>query len=102
MRYNFLCIHLSVVSRVQFIHFQYTYITLLFKLYLKKIRLTCDIMEATGRVIKKKCFNLKTKQSDFFLIWEVNGQNLGNMSVYRIVGELFAVSSLLIEIDVPI
>jgi hypothetical protein len=53
-------------------------------------------MEATGRVIKKKCFNLKTKQSDFFLIWEVNGQNLGNMPVYRIVGELFAVSPILI------
>jgi hypothetical protein len=52
-------------------------------------------MEATGRVIKRKCLTLETKQSVdrcFKNIWEVNGLNLGRMPVYRMVGEIFAVS----------
>jgi hypothetical protein len=52
-------------------------------------------MEATGRVIKRKCLALETKQSIhryFKKIWEVNGQNLRKMSVYPMVGEIFAVS----------
>jgi hypothetical protein len=32
-------------------------------LLLKKIRSSSDIMEATGRVIKRKCFTLEIKQS---------------------------------------
>jgi hypothetical protein len=39
-------------------------------------------MEATGRVIKRKCFTLEIKQSVhrcFKNIWEVNGPNLGKM-----------------------
>jgi hypothetical protein len=52
-------------------------------------------MEATGRVIKRKCLTLDIKQSVhrcFKNIWKVNGPNLGRMPVYRMVGEIFAVS----------
>jgi hypothetical protein len=51
-------------------------------------------MEATGRVLKRKCFTLEIKQSVhrcFKNIWEVNGPNLGKMPVYRMVEEIFAV-----------
>jgi hypothetical protein len=62
-------------------------------MYLKKIRLTSEIMEATGRVINRKYLTLETKQRKcsrvfFKNIWEANGQNLGNMPVYRMVGEV--------------
>jgi hypothetical protein len=62
---------------------------------LKKIRLSSDIMETTGSVIKRKCITLEIKQSVnrcFKNIWEVNGPNLGRMPVYRMAGEIFAVS----------
>jgi hypothetical protein len=52
-------------------------------------------MEATGRVIKKKCLTLETKQSIhrcFKKNSEVNGQNLGKMPVYLMVGKICAVS----------
>jgi hypothetical protein len=52
-------------------------------------------MEAIGRVIKRKCLTLETKQSVdrcFKNIWEVNGPNLGRMPVYGMVGDIFAVS----------
>jgi hypothetical protein len=52
-------------------------------------------MEATGSVIKRICLTVEIKQSVhrcFKNIWEVNGPNLGTMSVYRMVGEIFAVS----------
>jgi hypothetical protein len=52
-------------------------------------------MYDTGRVIKRECLTLETKQSVhpcFKNIWEVNGPNLGRMPVYRMVGEIFAVS----------
>jgi hypothetical protein len=60
-------------------------------MYLKKIRLTSEIMEATGRVINRKYLTLETKQSKcspvfFKNIWEANGQNF--MPVYRMVGEV--------------
>jgi hypothetical protein len=45
-------------------------------------------MEATGSVIKRKCLTLEIKQSVhrcFKNIWEVNGANLGRMTVYRMV-----------------
>jgi hypothetical protein len=62
---------------------------------LKKIPLSSDIMEVTGRVIKRKCLTLEIKQSVhrcFKNIWEVNGPNFGRMPVYQMVGEIFAVS----------
>jgi hypothetical protein len=52
-------------------------------------------MGATGRVIKRKCLTLETKQSVercFKNIWEVNGSNLGRIPVYRMVGDIFAIS----------
>jgi hypothetical protein len=52
-------------------------------------------MEATGSFIKRKCLILEIKQSVhrcFKNIREVNGTNLGRMPVYRMVGEIFAVS----------
>jgi hypothetical protein len=52
-------------------------------------------MEATGIVIKRKYLTLETKQSIHRCLkknWEVNGQNLGKMPVYRMVGGIFAVS----------
>jgi hypothetical protein len=55
-------------------------------------------MEATGRVIKRKCLTLETKQSIHRYLkknWEVNGQNLGKMSVYPMVGEIFAAFNLI-------
>jgi hypothetical protein len=41
-------------------------------------------------------FRNKTKHSPgvFKKNWEVNGQNLGKMPVYRMVGEIFAVSCI--------
>jgi hypothetical protein len=54
-------------------------------------------MEATGCVIKRKFLTLETKQSVhwcFIKIWEVNGQNLGKMPVYRMVGEIYTVSCI--------
>jgi hypothetical protein len=52
-------------------------------------------MEATGSVTKRICLILEIKQSVhqyFKNIWEVNGPNLWRMPVYRMVGEIFAVS----------
>jgi hypothetical protein len=52
-------------------------------------------MEAIGSVVKRKCLTLEIKQSVhrcFKNIWEVNDPNLGRMTVYRMVGEIFAVS----------
>jgi hypothetical protein len=51
-------------------------------------------MEVTGKVIKRKWLTLETKQSIHRCLKnrEVNGENLGKMPVYRMVGEIFAVS----------
>jgi hypothetical protein len=59
------------------------------------MRLSSDIMEATGSVIKRKCLSLEIKQSVTGVLktfGEVNGSYLGRMPVYRMVGEIFAVS----------
>jgi hypothetical protein len=51
-------------------------------------------MEATGRVIKRKCLTLQTKQSvhrGFKNIWS-RWSKFGEDAVYRMVGEIFAIS----------
>jgi hypothetical protein len=51
-------------------------------------------MGAIGRVIKRKCPTLETKQRVHRCLkknWK-NGQNLEKMPVYRMVVEIFAVS----------